>query len=173
VKVVEGARLYLIDIYYSFRRLWAIIKPNRIRWMPLHQDIKQPLKAYEADAAWDIEAVEDLILPPGSHTNIGCGIAIEVKKGWSYDIRGRSGMNKVGLIAALGLADSHYVGEIRVVLSNFSGAEIVITKGQRVGQIKVNPVWDMQWQQVSEFNVKPGTRGAKGWGSSGGTPGMN
>jgi dUTP pyrophosphatase len=135
--------------------------------MRLHEDAKQPIRAYETDSGWDIFCVEDLDLPAASHMNISSGIAIEVKAGWSYDVRGRSGLNRVGVIAALGLCDAHYVNEIRVVLSNLSGDHYRIKKGERVGQIKLNPVWDMPWQEVKKFNPKPGTRAMNGWGSSG------
>lgn len=167
LKMFEECKWLGVGLWYSAHRIWTIVKPTRVRWMRLHGDAKQPIRAYETDAGWDIYGSEDLDLPPNSHTNISTGIAIEVQPGWSYDVRGRSGLNRVGVIAALGLCDARYTGEIRVVLSNLSGEHYAIKKGERVGQVKLNPVWDMPHQEVKKFNPKPGTRGANGWGSSG------
>lgn len=154
-------------LYYSWIRFWSIIKPVAVKWKHLHPDSKKPVRAYPADAAFDLHAVEDIHFPVGSHLNVGCGIAVQIPKHWSYDIRGRSSLNKVGMIAALGLVDADYCNELRVVLSNLSGAEYTIKKGERIGQIKFNPVWDFPWENVEEFEHKEGTRGMSGWGSSG------
>lgn len=155
------------EIYYSFQRLYIIVKPARIRWKKLHEDAKIPTRAYIHDGAYDVYSVEDIHLIPGDHKNVGCGVAIEVRDGFSYDLRGRSGLNRLGIIASLGLVDSFYSNEIRVVLSNFSGKEYTIKKGDRVAQIKFNPVFNFPWQEVKEFKHRQGTRGMNGWGSSG------
>lgn len=138
-----------------------------VKWRRLHPDAVKPTKNYDDDAAFDIYSVEDLELQPGSHRNVGIGIAVEVGAGWSYDIRGRSGLNKKGIIAALGLCDAMYQGELRVVLSNLSGEPYIISKGDRVGQLKFNRVYKSEWVEVDEFEHRSGTRGANGWGSSG------
>jgi dUTP pyrophosphatase len=158
---------FLIDIKYSFCRLWAILRPHRIRWKFLHIDAKFPIRAYPTDGGFDIFSVEDLHIGVGAHVNVGTGLAVQIGKGWSYDLRGRSGLNKKGIIAALGLVDAEYCGELRIVLSNLSGEEYTINKGERIGQLKFNPVFDFQWEQVEDFPHRPGTRGANGWGSSG------
>lgn len=152
---------------YSLRRLWVLIKPFSIKWKKLHPDAVMPTRANKDDAAFDLYAVEDLILPPNAHTNCGCGVAVMVPSGWSYDLRGRSSLNRNGIITALGLCDAYYTGELRAVLSNLSGEEYTIKKGERIGQIKFNPVWDFPWEEVEEFNAPKGSRGDKGFGSSG------
>lgn len=158
---------FIIDLTYSIRRLWAILKPVPVRWKRLSPNGQTPTRTYPTDGGFDLVAVEEMHLPAGSHTNVGTGIAIEVCPGWSYDIRGRSGLNRRGVLCSLGLADARYQGEIRAVLSNLSGSEYVIKVGDRVAQIKVNPVFDFRWEEVQEFKHIPGTRGEKGWGSSG------
>ena len=126
------------------------------------------MRAYKSDSGWDVYAAEDLYIPKGAHLNVGCGIAIEVESGWGYSIRGRSGLNKKGVLAALGLVDSWYHNEIRVVVSNLSGDEFIISKGDRVAQLHFHPVMDLPWEKVDSFKSRPGTRGQNGWGSSGG-----
>ena len=155
------------EIYYSLHRLYVIAKPARVRWKRLHEEAKMPTRAYPHDGAYDVYSVEDIHLMPGDHKNVGCGIAIEVRGGFSYDLRGRSGLSRIGIIASLGLVDSFYAEQLRVVLSNLSGKEYTIKKGDRVAQVKFNPVFDFPWQEVKEFEYKPGTRGKNGWGSSG------
>ena len=158
---------FLNRVRYSFIRLWCILKPTSVQWKKLHTDAKQPVRGYQADGAFDVVAIEDIHFPIGSHLNCSCGIGVQVQSGWSYDLRGRSSLNKIGMIAALGLVDSHYCNEIKVVLSNHSGSEYTIKKGERIGQIKINPVWDLPWEEVKEFKIKKGTRGMSGWGSTG------
>lgn len=158
---------YLIRLKYSFLRLWYLLKPTSVQWMKLHDEAKQPVRGYPADGAFDVFAVEDIDFPVGSHLNCSCGIGVQVQKGWSYDLRGRSSLNKIGMIAALGLVDSHYCNVIKVVLSNHSGKEYTIKKGERIGQIKFNPVWELPWEEVKNFDIKEGTRGMSGWGSTG------
>lgn len=159
--------MFIKSVYYSLVRAWYILQPISIKWKKLHPEAKMPTRAYAADGAFDIYAVEDLHLPAGVHSNCGCGVAVQVPKGWSYDLRGRSSLNRAGVIAALGLVDSYYCNELRVVLSNLSGQEYTIKKGERIGQIKFNPVWDFPWREVEHFEITEGTRGMSGWGSSG------
>jgi len=157
----------LSDWYFSFHRLWTLLKPARIRWQRLHADGKEPVRSFKTDAGFDVVATESLELAVGAHLNIGCGIAVQVGPGWSYNLRGRSGLSRRGIIAALGLVDASYCGELRVVLSNLSGGPYHIAKGDRVAQVQFSPVWELPWEQVDQFESKSGTRGANGWGSSG------
>ena len=159
--------IVLKEIFYSIHRMWTIFKPTRIRWKKLSADGKMPVRAYPTDGGFDVHCVEAIHMEAGAHVNVGCGIAIQVGPGWSYDLRGRSGLTRIGILAGLGLVDAEYCGEIRVVLSNFSGAPYIINPGERIGQIKINPVWELPWQEVTDFDHKPGTRGSNGWGSSG------
>lgn len=146
------------------------IKPLHVKYKRLHPQAKVPTRAYEDDGAYDLYAVETLVVKPGDHINIGCGLAVEVGKGWSYDVRGRSGLTRIGIIVGLGLCDAFYNGELRAVISNFSRKDYEVIEGERICQIKFNPVFVPQsFVEVQEFEVVPGTRGAKGWGSSGRT----
>lgn len=158
---------YLRRVYYSLLRFWYLFKPTAVQWKRLHEEAKTPVRGYPADGAFDIFAVEDITFQPGDHLNCSCGIGVMVQEGWSYDIRGRSSLNRIGMIAALGLCDAHYCNDIKVVLSNLSGKPYVIKKGERIGQVKLNPVWELPWEEVEEFKVKEGTRGMNGWGSTG------
>jgi len=161
-------KYFLLSCLYSLKRIWAIIKPTRIRWARLHPEGKQPFRAYPTDSGFDVHAVEELSIPKGAHLNCGTGIAVEVESGWGYSLRGRSGLNKKGIIAALGLVDSYYNNEIRVVLSNLSEGDFKIHPGDRIAQIHLHPVFDVPWEEVKVFKSRPGTRGLNGWGSSGG-----
>jgi dUTP pyrophosphatase len=145
-----------------------LLKPLIVRWKKIHPEAVKPTKGYEQDGAYDVYGVEGAEVAPGDHINVGTGLAVEVGEGWSYDLRGRSGLSRRGIQASLGLCDAFYQGEIRVVLTNFSKETYIIQPGDRIGQLKFNPVFDPEvWEEVAEFEHVPGTRGANGWGSSG------
>jgi dUTP pyrophosphatase len=158
---------FICDFWFGLRRLWVIIKPTQVRWKKLHPDAKIPVRAYATDGAFDIHSVESFDIAAGGHVNVDCGLAVEVEPGWAYNIRGRSGLTRKGLLAGLGLCDAHFNGSLKVVLSNFSGEPYHVEKGERVAQLQLVPVFEMRWVEVESFKHKPGTRSTAGWGSSG------
>lgn len=158
---------FLMDCYYGIHRLWTLIRPVPVKWKRLHSHSKHPFRAYETDGGFDLCAVETVTLPANSHVNVGTGIAVQVQPGWSFNLRGRSGLSRKGILCAMGLVDSFYNGELRAVLSNFSGEPYTIKPGDRVCQLQITPVFEFRWEEVVEFDNPPGTRGEKGWGSSG------
>jgi len=160
-------KYWFLGWYYGFKRLGAIVQPVRIRWMKLHPDAKNPTRAFQHDAAWDIHSTESMLIPAGGHLNVDVGLAVEVGPGVAYNVRGRSGLTRRGIIAGLGLCDSHYNGPLKVVLSNLSSEAYTVEKGERVAQIQFISVLDFPWQKVDSFKHKLGTRGTSGWGSSG------
>ena len=64
-----------------------------------------------------------------------------------------------------GLIDSDYQGPLGISLWNRSNENIEITPGDRVAQLVVIRVNQVQLEQVEEFNLSD--RGDKGFGSTG------
>ena len=64
-----------------------------------------------------------------------------------------------------GLIDSDYQGPLGISLWNRSNEDIEITPGDRVAQLVVIRVNQVQLEQVEEFNLSD--RGGKGFGSTG------
>ena len=108
------------------------------------------------------------VIGPGESVWIGTGIALEVPKGCAGLVFARSSMgakrdlapaNKVGVI------DSDYRGEVRVVLHNHGSKVQQVEPGERIAQLLITPVYTPGFHQVEELTDTD--RGVGGFGSTG------
>ena len=107
-------------------------------------------------------------IQPGETAWIPTGIALEVPKGCAGLIYARSSMGvKRGLAPAnkVGVIDSDYRGEIRVVLLNHGKTAQTVAHGERVAQFLITPVLTPTYEEVSELTDTD--RGSGGFGSTG------
>jgi dUTP pyrophosphatase len=105
---------------------------------------------------------------PGDTAWIGTGIALEVPKGCAGLIYARSSLGvKRGLAPAnkVGVVDSDYRGEIRVVLLNHGKEAQTVEHGERVAQFIITPVLTPAYEEVEELTDT--MRGVGGFGSTG------
>lgn len=111
------------------------------------------------------ETVEIL---PGETAWIPTGLAMEVPKGCAGLIYARSSMGvKRGLAPAnkVGVIDSDYRGEIRVVLLNHGKESQIVAHGERVAQMLITPVVTPVYREAAELDDTH--RGQGGFGSTG------
>ena len=111
---------------------------------------------------------ETVTILPGETAWIPTGIALEVPKGCAGLIYARSSMGvKRGLAPAnkVGVIDSDYRGEIRVVLLNHSKQPQTVEHGERVAQMLITPVLTPAYEEVAELSDTD--RGVGGFGSTG------
>ena len=109
-----------------------------------------------------------ITIQPGETAWVGTGIALEVPKGCAGLVYARSGLAcKRGLAPAnkVGVVDSDYRGEIKVVLYNHSNEPQTIEHGERIAQFVVTPVLTPMYQEVDELDETE--RGVGGFGSTG------
>lgn len=107
-------------------------------------------------------------IQPGETAWIPTGIALEVPKGCAGLVYARSSLGaKRGLAPAnkVGVIDSDYRGEIRVVLLNHSNQVQTVAPGERVAQFLITPVLTPAYVEVVELSDTQ--RGAGGFGSTG------
>lgn len=107
-------------------------------------------------------------IAPGETAWIPTGIALEVPKGCAGLIYARSSMGvKRGLAPAnkVGVIDSDYRGEIRVVLLNHGKTSQTVEHGERVAQFLITPVLTPAYTEVESLSDTD--RGAGGFGSTG------
>lgn len=131
-----------------------------------------PLPDYQTPGAAGVDlvaAVEaPLTLAPGERRLIPTGLIIAVPPGYEAQVRMRSGLAlKHGLILpnAPGTIDSDYRGEVRVIVANLGDRPFTIERGERLAQLILAPVVQLQWDEQDEL---PGTeRGPGGFGSTG------
>ena len=135
---------------------------NAISVKKLHPSAKLPVYGSAEAAGADLHACleEALTVMPGESAWIPTGIALEVPKGCGMAAkRGLAPANKVGVI------DSDYRGEIKVVLLNHSQQPQVIEPGERIAQFVITPVLTPEYVLVDELSDT--VRGIGGFGSTG------
>jgi dUTP pyrophosphatase len=132
-----------------------------------------PLPAYATagSAGLDLRAVIDapIDLAPGGATLIPTGLSIYIEDpGYAAMILPRSGLgHKHGIVLGnlVGLIDSDYQGPLMVSCWNRGSAAFTIQPGERIAQLIVVPVAQVELTVVTDFAATD--RGAGGFGHSG------
>jgi len=146
------------------RRLDIRILDPRVREM-------LPRYATPGAAGLDLRAClpAPLTLEPGDSRLIPSGIAIHVADpGYCAIVLPRSGLGaKHGIVLGnlVGLIDSDYQGEVMVSLWNRGRASFTIQPMDRIAQLVVVPVAQVELNVVESFEAS--ARGAGGFGSTG------
>ena len=124
------------------------------------------LSKKDGDIGYDLRAIEDRVLEPMETATISTGIFLELDDGFYADLRARSGNSSRGLICNIGLIDTSYRGEIKASMTNLTGNDYDIRKGDRIGQLVFRKESMVDLEKVLEIDCNT-DRGAKGFGSSG------
>jgi len=146
------------------RKLEVKILDERIRSMLPHY-------ATPGAAGLDLRACLDapLTLASGQSQLVSSGIAIHVgDPGYAAVILPRSGLgSKNGIVLGnlVGLIDSDYQGPLMVSLWNRGAAPFTVQPLDRIAQLVVVPVVQVEFEVVEEFAAS--SRGAGGFGSTG------
>ncbi len=147
--------------------------PLRVRVLDarLGRDFPLPGYATAGSAGLDLRACLEapLDLAPGQAELIPTGLAIWIENpGLAAVILPRSGLgHRHGLVLGnlVGLIDSDYQGPLLVSAWNRGQQTYRIEPGERIAQLVVVPVVQVELERVSDFAVTE--RGAGGFGSSG------
>jgi dUTP pyrophosphatase len=135
------------------------------------KDIPMPSYSTPGSAGMDLRACleESLDLAPSETSLIPTGVAIFVADpGYAALILPRSGLgHKHGIVLGnlVGLIDSDYQGELMISAWNRGSSNFTIEPGDRIAQLIVVPVQQVEFSIVSEFLSTE--RGTGGFGSSG------
>jgi dUTP pyrophosphatase len=146
------------------RKLEVKILDERIRSM-------LPSHATKGAAGVDLRACIDsaLTLAPGDSQLVSSGMAIHLADpSYAALVLPRSGLGaKNGIVLGnlVGLIDSDYQGPLMVSLWNRGKAAFTVQPLDRIAQLVVVPVVQVQLQIVEEFAAS--SRGAGGFGSTG------
>ena len=143
---------------------------SSIRVKRLHPNAKLPTYGSSEAAGADLYACLDapVTIQPGEVFWVPTGIALEVPKDCAGLVYARSSMGaKRGLAPAnkVGVVDSDYRGEIKVVLLNHSKQPQTLEPGERVAQFVITPVLTPAYEEVTDLTDTD--RGAGGFGSTG------
>ena len=130
---------------------------------------KVPTYAHDTDAAADLYAMEDVIVPAHSYGNkLRTGVKIQLPEGWLAFIMPRSSIGTktpLRLSNSVGLIDSGYRGELGILYDNTSDQDYHVAQGDRIAQLLVMPNYRFKAKVVDI--LADSDRGEGGFGSSG------
>ncbi|MEJ5302658.1 MAG: dUTP diphosphatase [Bacteroidales bacterium] len=124
----------------------------------------------EYSAGMDLRANlrDKMILSPGQRALVPTGLFIEIPIGYEGQVRPRSGLAaKYGItvLNAPGTIDADYRGEVQVILINLGNEPFEINNGDRIAQLIIAPVIQIQWKE--EESLEETLRGKGGFGHTG------
>jgi len=125
-----------------------------------------PAYQHPGDAGADLIAAVSMVIPPRGRALVGTGIRLELPEGHAGLIWPRSGLAvKKGIDCGAGVVDSHYRGEIKVLLFNHSDEPFQVEPGDRIAQILIQKVETVKFVAADSLNST--ARGVGGFGSTG------
>ena len=135
----------------------------------LDKGLPLPKQAHAGDAGVDLYAANDGVLAAnGGRLLMPTGIAIAIPLGFAGFVLPRSGLalhNGISVVNAPGLIDSHYRGELKVVLLNTDPIRPYhVSRGDRIAQLVIQRVEEVTWVEVDSLDAN--NRGG-GFGHSG------
>ena len=133
-------------------------------------DLELPHFATALAAGADLRAALDapVTLAPGQRTLIPTGFAMALPAGYEAQIRPRSGLaykHGVTVLNTPGTIDADYRGEVKVLLINHGQEAFVVERGERIAQMVIGKLLDVDFEVVTELSDTE--RGAGGYGSTG------
>lgn len=142
----------------------------KIQIKKLSSDVIIPQYNHEGDAGMDLCYIgEGISIKPLQRALLPTGIKVAVPKGYELQIRPRSGLAlKKGLtvLNTPGTIDAGYRGEIGIIAFNANALEeINIKKGERIAQMVLKKVEEIEWEEVEELDQT--SRNEGGFGSTG------
>lgn len=132
-----------------------------------------PTRTHEGDAGWDLYSSHDLLIHPGTFTDVPTGVYAALPARTWARITGRSStLRRWGLLASEGVIDSGYRGELYSGVWNLTGAAIHVPAGTRLTQLILHhnlaPQFTIEQVDEAAFHRLPGDgRGSAGFGSTG------
>ena len=99
---------------------------------------------------------------------VSTGIKMAIPEGYEVQVRPRSGLalkHGISMANAIGTIDSDYRGEIGVILINLSKESYTIQPQERIGQIVLNKVEQIEFEVVT--SLESTERGEGGFGHTG------
>lgn len=129
-----------------------------------------PLYASEQAAGADLRAAnrDPITVEPGSSVLIPTGVRVEIPSGFEIQVRPRSGLalkQQITVLNSPGTIDADYRGEIGVILINHGNQPFVVTRGMRIAQLVLAPVFQAEF--IVEEALSSTLRGEKGFGHTG------
>ena len=125
-----------------------------------------PSYAHDGDAGMDLYTTDSYRLGPGERVLLGTGVVMEIPSGYVGLIWDKSGLsNNFSLKVLGGVVDTGYRGEVKVGLINLGKESYSIKAGDRVAQMLIQKVGQLNIIEVE--NITNTQREKGGFGSTG------
>ncbi len=145
-----------------------MIERVKVKYIKLDDRATVPTFGTDYAAGADLYVLDGAEVLPGEACWFNTGIAVEIPTGYMGLIFARSSLGtKRGLAPAnmVGVVDSDYRGEIRVVLRNYSNETQKVEDAERVAQLVIVPYLPVDYIETTELDSTD--RGTNGFGSTG------
>ena len=131
---------------------------------------RMPTKGSEHAAGWDLYCLEDTVVSFRSSVKVKTGLRVAIPEGFEGQVRARSSLGSKGLILphSIGTIDADYRGELFVLMTWIGeGESYEVKSGERIAQLVIAPIPDVQFAEVDEGDLGETKRGDGGFGSTG------
>lgn len=134
------------------------------------KNVTLPKYETEGSAGLDVRAniIEPIVLKSLERVLIPTGLKIAIPEGYEVQVRPRSGLaikHGITMLNSPGTIDSDYRGEIKVIAVNLSNETYTIEPNERIAQLVLNKVEQIEFVEVDELDAT--NRGEGGFGHTG------
>ncbi len=134
------------------------------------ENVSLPKYETSGSAGMDVRAniEEPIVLGSLERVLVPTGLKIAIPEGYEVQVRPRSGLaikHGITLLNTPGTIDSDYRGELKIIMVNLSKDEYIINPQERIGQLILNKVAQMELIEVDSLDETE--RGAGGFGHTG------
>ncbi len=141
----------------------------KLEFSRLDPTLPVPTYATGGSVAFDLFARLTTNIPPRTLALVPANLIVAIPEGYALIIASRSSTPKKGLLTphGIGVIDQDYRGpndELKVQVYNFTDAEVVVKKGDRIAQAMILPVSRVELVETAEAAAAV-SRG--GFGSTG------
>lgn len=142
----------------------------KVKVLPHGEGLPLPSYATPLSAGMDLRAAIDkpVKIEPGERVLIPTGLMMEIPAGFEGQVRPRSGLalkKGLTLVNSPGTIDADYRGEVKVILINLGKESVEINRGDRIAQLVIAPVVQVNLEVSHELSETE--RGDGGFGSTG------
>lgn len=155
-------------------------KKLKIKYFTTAPDLYPDLNdnfAYDYAACFDLLSNDEITIDPWKIGSVDTGLIFCLPFEYELQARPKSGLSKKGCHIELGTIDGDYRGKVFATIYNFSDEPIVIKRGQKVCQGRIDKLTFIprygdkfiKVKSVDDFDpeLKCTSRGEKGFGSTG------
>ena len=106
-------------------------------------------------AGADVRSKISTVVPAHGRVLVPTGMFVAVPSGYEMQLRPRSGLalkKGITVLNTPGTVDADYRGEVGVILFNTSDEDFEIKAGDRIAQIVLNKIEQINWIEVDELD---------------------